>query len=141
MWEDFKKFAFRGNIVDLAVAVIIGGAFGKIVSSLVNDLIMPIIGVFLGGVSFTKLTFTFGKSVIKYGDFIQTIMDFFIIALTLFLFVRLFLKLKKQEDHTPIKPVAPSKEELLLMDIRDLLKNSVEGPTNGPKITFNKQND
>ncbi len=141
MWQEFKKFAFKGNIVDLSVAVIIGGAFGKIVTSLVNDIIMPFIGVLLGGISFTKLSFTFGKSVIKYGTFIQTVVDFFIIALTLFLIIRVFLHLKRKEAAASNKPAAPSKEQLLLTDIRDLLKSSIEGSTNQPKITFNKQDD
>lgn len=138
MWNDFKKFAFRGNIMDLAIAVIIGGAFGKIVTSLVNDLIMPAIGIFLGGVNFTSLSFKFGKSVIKYGSFIQTVVDFFIISLTLFIMVRVFIKLKKNEEKLPVSPPPLTKQEVLLTEIRDLIKgDAVDG--SGPKINIRRQ--
>ena len=121
MWEDFKKFAIQGNILDLAVAVVIGGAFGKIVSSLVENVIMPLVGVLLGGYSFEKLSITIGDSVIKYGIFIQSIVDFFIIAVSIFLFIKLLVKLKIQkEEEEPEPEVEPDIE--LLSEIRDLLK-------------------
>ena len=105
MWNEFKKFAIRGNVIDLAVGVIIGGAFGKIVSSLVNDIIMPLVGLLLGGIDFSNLSWKVGKAVVKYGAFIQTVVDFLIIAFSIFLFVKLINKLyervKKQEEMSP----------------------------------------
>jgi large conductance mechanosensitive channel len=95
MLKEFKDFVMRGNVLDLAVAVIIGGAFGKIVSSLVNDVIMPIIGILMGGVSFTSLEATVGSAVVKYGAFIQTIVDFLIVAFVIFLIVKAANKMKK----------------------------------------------
>ncbi|EMA6342616.1 large conductance mechanosensitive channel protein MscL [Bacillus cytotoxicus] len=123
MWNEFKKFALKGNVMDLAVGVVIGGAFGKIVSSLVSDVIMPLVGLLLGGVNFTGLSFTFGKAVVKYGAFIQTVVDFLIIAFSIFLFIKLFNKLtfKKEEEKKEEVP-EPTKEEVLLGEIRDLLK-------------------
>ena len=122
MFSEFKKFALKGNVVDLAVGVIIGAAFGKIVTSLVNDIIMPLIGLLLGGVSFTKLNFPIGDAVVAYGIFIQTIVDFFIVAFSIFLFVKLFNRLKRKEEEAIPEPPAPTKEEELLAEIRDLLK-------------------
>ncbi|MGG0237067.1 large conductance mechanosensitive channel protein MscL [Bacillus rhizoplanae] len=124
MWNEFKKFALKGNVMDLAVGVVIGGAFGKIVSSLVNDIIMPLIGILLGGVDFTGLSYPVGDATLKYGAFIQTIVDFFIIAFSIFLFIKLFNKLsfKKEEEKKEEVPAALSKEEALLTEIRDLLK-------------------
>ena len=126
MWKEFKAFALKGNVLDLAVGVIIGGAFGKIVSSLVQDLIMPLIGILLGGYDFTKLMVKYGKSEIKYGQFLQNTLDFFIIAFSIFLFVKLLTRLKRkgEEAPKPAEPVVPSREELLLTEIRDLLKES-----------------
>jgi large conductance mechanosensitive channel len=123
MWNEFKKFALKGNVMDLAVGVVIGGAFGKIVSSLVNDIIMPLVGILLGGVDFTGLSYPVGNATLKYGAFIQTIVDFFIIAFSIFLFIKLFNKLafKKEEEKKEEIP-APTKEEVLLTEIRDLLK-------------------
>lgn len=121
MFNEFKKFALKGNVVDLAVGVIIGAAFGKIVTSLVNDIIMPLIGLLLGGISFKNLNFPIGDAVVAYGTFIQTIVDFFIVAFSIFLFVKLFNSLKRKEEATP-EPSAPTKEEELLAEIRDLLK-------------------
>ncbi|PEX91803.1 large conductance mechanosensitive channel protein MscL [Bacillus cereus] len=123
MWNEFKKFALKGNVMDLAVGVVIGGAFGKIVSSLVGDVIMPLIGLLLGGVNFKGLSFTFGGAVVKYGAFIQTVVDFLIIAFSIFLFIKLFnkLTLKKEEEKEEEIP-EPTKEEVLLGEIRDLLK-------------------
>ncbi|USK86856.1 large conductance mechanosensitive channel protein MscL [Peribacillus asahii] len=123
MLNDFKKFALKGNVVDLAVGVIIGAAFGKIVSSLVEDVIMPLIGLLLGGVSFANLQFTLGDAVVKYGSFIQTIVDFFIVAFSIFMFIRVFNRLQRKKDKEEIaEPVKPTREEELLTEIRDLLK-------------------
>jgi large conductance mechanosensitive channel len=122
MWREFKEFAMRGNVVDLAVGVIVGGAFGKIVSSLVNDILMPLIGLLLGGIDFSGLSFKFGDAEIKYGMFIQTVTDFLIIAFSTFLFVKLLNKVYKREKKTEEAPPSLSKEEELLTEIRDLLK-------------------
>jgi len=132
MWNDFKKFISRGNVVDMAVGVIIGGAFGKIVTSLVNDIIMPLVGIIMGGVDFSTLTtkpipaLNGGEPVaIAYGLFIQQIVDFLIIAVSVFLMVKVIEKLKKKKKEEPAPPPAPpepSKEEVLLTEIRDLLK-------------------
>ncbi len=123
MWSEFKKFALKGNVLDLAVGVVIGGAFGKIVASLVADLIMPLVGLLLGGVDFSKLSITYGDAVIKYGAFLQTVVDFFIIAFSIFLFIRLISRFKKKEVVTESAPVIDVKEELLT-EIRDLLKSN-----------------
>ncbi|HDR7704009.1 TPA: large-conductance mechanosensitive channel protein MscL [Bacillus thuringiensis] len=123
MWNEFKKFAFKGNVIDLAVGVVIGAAFGKIVSSLVKDIITPLLGMVLGGVDFTDLKITFGKSSIMYGNFIQTIFDFLIIAASIFMFIKVFNKLtSKKEDEKEEEIPEPTKEEVLLGEIRDLLK-------------------
>ncbi|MEF7556233.1 large-conductance mechanosensitive channel protein MscL [Bacillus thuringiensis] len=124
MWNEFKKFAFKGNVIDLAVGVVIGAAFGKIVSSLVKDIITPLLGMVLGGVDFTDLKITFGKSSIMYGNFIQTIFDFLIIAAAIFMFVKVFNKLtsKREEEEKEEEIPEPTKEEELLGEIRDLLK-------------------
>jgi len=124
MWNEFKKFAFKGNVVDLAVGVVIGAAFGKIVSSLVKDIITPLLGMVLGGVDFTDLKITFGKSSIMYGNFIQTIFDFLIIAAAIFMFIKVFNKLtsKREEEEKEEELPEPTKEEELLGEIRDLLK-------------------
>lgn len=120
MMKEFKEFAMRGNVVDLAVAVIIGGAFGKIVASLVADVVMPIVGLLLGGVNFTSLSITVGDAVIKYGAFIQAIVDFLIIAWVIFLALKALSKVKKAEP--PAAPAPPPPQEVLLTEIRDLLK-------------------
>jgi large conductance mechanosensitive channel len=137
--QDFKAFAVKGNAIDMAVGVIIGGAFGKIVTSIVNDLIMPPIGWIIGGVDFKDLKFELPINplsikegiepvpvTINYGNFIQTTLDFIIIAFCVFLLVRLIMKLSKKKEEakpaTPPVPPAPSKEEVLLTEIRDLLK-------------------
>lgn len=119
--EDFKAFISRGNVVDMAVGVIIGGAFSKIVTSLVNDVLTPIIGVFLGGLNFSELTFGVKDAQISYGLFIQSIVDFLIIAACIFTMVKLFEKFKKKEEPE-VKPVVKSDEVLLLEEIRYLLK-------------------
>ena len=121
--SEFKEFAMKGNVMDMAVGVIIGGAFGKIVSSLVDDVLMPIIGTLTGGVNFTDLAITVGEANIKYGTFIQNVIDFLIIALCIFLMIKGMNKLnrKKEEEPAPEEPKGPTQEELLA-EIRDLLK-------------------
>lgn len=122
--NEFKAFAMRGNVLDLAVGVIIGGAFGKIVSSLVDNILMPIIGTLTGGVDFSGLAITVGSAQIKYGMFIQNIIDFLIITFCIFLFIKGINKVtakKEPEAEAPTAP-EPSAEERLLTEIRDLLK-------------------
>ncbi|MCO6452147.1 MAG: large-conductance mechanosensitive channel protein MscL [Caldilineales bacterium] len=121
MFKEFRDFLQRGNVIDLAVAVIIGAAFGAIVTSLVNDIIMPIIGVILGGVDFASLSITVGQAVILYGNFIQAIVNFIIIAFVIFLIVRSYNKMKEKEEAAP--PPGPSAEEKLLTEIRDILRD------------------
>ncbi|CAG7644714.1 Large-conductance mechanosensitive channel [Paenibacillus solanacearum] len=122
MWKDFRAFALKGNVLDLAIGVIIGAAFGKIVSSLVNDVLMPMLGLLVGGLNLTGLQFTFGGAVLKYGAFLQTVLDFFIVAFSIFLFIKALHKFKRKEEDKPAAPPKPSKEEELLAEIRDLLK-------------------
>ncbi|MDD5928955.1 MAG: large-conductance mechanosensitive channel protein MscL [Spirochaetales bacterium] len=121
----FKKFISRGNVIDMAVGVIIGGAFGKIVTSLVNDIIMPLIGLALGKIDFASLMFKIGDAEIKYGAFIQTIVDFLIVAFCIFVVIQIFEKFKKKEAEKPEEPpaIVKSDEVILLEEIRDLLKN------------------
>ena len=137
--QDFKAFAMKGNVIDMAVGVIIGGAFGKIVSSVVADVIMPPIGLLVGGVNFTDLKWVLKPAVVEegqevaaavtlnYGNFLQVTFDFLVIAFSVFLFVRLLSRLnrKKEKPAAPAAPPAPSKEELLLTEIRDLLEEQV----------------
>ena len=135
--KEFKAFALKGNVMDMAVGVIIGGAFGKIVTSLVNDIIMPPIGLLIGGVDFTNLKLVIKKAVIEggaevapavtwnYGAFIQQVVDFTILAFCVFMMVKIMNRLmskKEEKSATPPAPPAPSKEEVLLTEIRDLLK-------------------
>ncbi|MCL7451438.1 MAG: large conductance mechanosensitive channel protein MscL [Anaerolineae bacterium] len=122
MLKEFKDFVMRGNVIDLAVAVIIGVAFGAIITSLVNDIIMPLVGVLLGGLDFSGLSIEVGEAVIAYGNFIQAIVYFLIIAFAVFLIVRAINKLQRQEEAAPEAPPEPSAEEVLLTEIRDLLK-------------------
>lgn len=122
MWAEFKAFISRGNVLDLAVAVIIGGAFGAIVTSFVNDIIMPLVGVILGGIDFTSLSITLGSSAILYGNFIQAIINFLIIAFSIFLVVKAANSFQRKQEAAPAPPAPPSKEETLLAEIRDLLK-------------------
>lgn len=137
--QDFKAFAMKGNVVDMAVGVIIGGAFGKIVSSVVADVIMPCIGLLVGGVNFTDLKLELKPAelvdgveqaavTLNYGNFLQVTFDFIIIAFSIFMFIRLLSKLnrKKEETPAPAPAPAPSKEEVLLSEIRDLLKQQTE---------------
>lgn len=130
MLKEFREFAVKGNVVDMAVGIIIGAAFGKIVSSFVGDVIMPPIGVLLGGVDFSDLAFTLKEAaggapavVISYGKFLQTVIDFTIIAFAVFMGIKAINSLKKQEEATPSAPAAPSPQEVLLAEIRDLLRN------------------
>ena len=140
MLKEFKSFAMKGNVLDLAVAVIIGGAFGKIITSFVNDVIMPPIGMMLGNTDFSKLrvilkegsaavmdgdqvvTPAVSEVAIKYGAFINTILDFLIVAFAIFMVIKAYNKTKKKEEAKPAAPPAPSKEEVLLTEIRDILK-------------------
>ena len=128
--EEFKKFAMQGNVIDLAVGIVIGGAFGKIVSSLVNDVIMPPIGLILGGVNFTDLKLTWPTAggqnitILNYGSFVQNVVDFLIIAFAIFMLVKGVNFLRKKEKEQPPAPPGPTNEEKLLTEIRDLLKNS-----------------
>ncbi|MBN6888165.1 large conductance mechanosensitive channel [Cytobacillus horneckiae] len=122
MLKEFKEFALRGNVLDLAIGVIIGAAFGSIVTSLVDDIMMPFIGILMGGVDFTSLSFDVGSATIKYGQFIQTVFDFLIVAFSIFLFIRFLNKrLRRKEVEEEKAPEVDAKEELLT-EIRDLLK-------------------
>jgi large conductance mechanosensitive channel len=123
MWKEFKQFAVKGNVVDLAVGVIIGSAFGSIVSSLVDDIVMPFFGLIIGGIDFTNLKIQVGDATIQYGSFLQAIVNFLIIGFTVFLFVKLLNnRRKREEEMKQEEDVAPSKEVELLSEIRDLLK-------------------
>lgn len=126
--NEFKKFISRGNVVDMAVGVIVGGAFGKIVTSLVNDIVMPLIGIIIGGLDFSNLTLEIGSAKIAYGAFIQTVVDFLIIAICIFTAVRLFERFKHEEKKEEVAEEAPKKsdETVLLEEIRDLLKAKEE---------------
>lgn len=134
--QEFKAFAMKGNVVDMAVGVIIGGAFGKIVSSLVADVIMPALGLLIGGVNFTELKWVMksaevvdGKEIaavaLNYGNFLQATFDFLIIAFSIFMFIKLITRLTARKEQAPVAPAmppAPTKEEVLLTEIRDILK-------------------
>ena len=129
MMQEFKDFAVKGNVMDMAVGIIIGGAFGKIVSSFVNDVLMPPLGLILGGVDFSDMAITLQEAVgdqaavlWKYGAFVQSVVDFVIIAFAIFMMVKWMNNLKKKEEAAPAAPPAPSKQETLLTEIRDLLK-------------------
>lgn len=129
MMKEFKEFAMKGNVMDMAIGIIIGGAFGKIVSSFVSDVLMPPIGMLIGGVDFKSLSMTIQEAkegveavTINYGNFIQTVVDFLIIAFAIFMVVKAMNKAKKKEEEAPAEPPKPSNEEVLLSEIRDLLK-------------------
>jgi len=128
--DDFKAFAMKGNLIDMAVGIIIGAAFGKIISSFVGDVIMPPLGLLIGGVNFTDLKIVLKDAVdathpavtLNYGNFLQVTFDFLIVALTIFIVLKAILAAKKKEEIAPAAPPAPTKEETLLTEIRDLLK-------------------
>jgi len=130
MLKEFKDFALRGNVIDLAVGVVIGGAFGKIVASFVNDVLMPLLGLVMGGVNFADLKYVFRAAqgdipelALRYGAFIQSIIDFLIIAFSIFMFIKMLSRMKKKQEEAPAAPPEPSKEEVLLGEIRDILKS------------------
>jgi len=130
MLKEFKEFAVKGNVVDLAVAVIIGGAFGKIVTSLVNDLVMPLLGILLGRINLSELKYVIkpeksAEVVIKYGNFLQSVVDFLIISFTIFLFVKLISNFKKKEEAPTEEEITPDGQQVLLEEIRDLLKEKL----------------
>lgn len=129
MAKEFKDFAMRGNVVDMAVGIIIGAAFGKIISSLVKDIIMPPIGVMMGGVDFSDLRMVIQDATegveavtLNYGAFIQNVLDFLIVAFAIFMMIRVMNNMRKKEEEKPAAPAAPGKEEVLLTEIRDLLR-------------------
>jgi large conductance mechanosensitive channel len=129
MLKEFKNFAIKGNLIDMAIGIIIGAAFGKIVASLVADIIMPPLGLLIGGVNFTELSIVLKEAVgeapavtLNYGNFLQIVFDFLIVAFTIFLVVKGLNKMKKKEEAKPVAPSEPTKEEILLTEIRDLLK-------------------
>ena len=125
--KEFKEFAMKGNVLDMAVGVIIGGAFGKIVSSLVDDVLMPLVGKITGGIDFTKLSLTLGEgdnaATLNYGMFIQNVVDFLIVAFCIFLMLKAINKFNKKKEEEPAAAPEPTNEEHLLTDILDLLKN------------------
>lgn len=131
--QEFKEFAMKGNVLDLAIGVVMGGAFNKIVSSLVENVIMPLVGLLIGGVKFEDLTYVFnigiGEAEIKYGIFIQNVVDFIIIAFSIFVFIKVVAKLNRKKEEEEIEEESPAEAELtaeqvLLTEIRDILKNS-----------------
>jgi large conductance mechanosensitive channel len=129
MMSEFKQFAMRGNVIDMAVGIVIGGAFGKIVSSFVNDVLMPPIGMLMGGVDFSDLAVVLKEAsgdvaavTLNYGSFIQTVVDFLIIAFAIFMVIKAMNNMKKKEEAAPAEPPKPSAEEVLLTEIRDALK-------------------
>lgn len=143
MWQDFKKFAFKGNVIDMAVGVIIGGAFGKIVSSIVNDIMMPLLGMLTGGVDFSTLKYVMSEAVVDasgtvvkeeaailYGAFIQNVIDFLIISISIFFFMRFIVnRMKKKEEVAAAEPPKPTTEELL-GEILTLMKEKKEPEPN-----------
>lgn len=136
--KEFKDFAMRGNVIDMAVGVVIGAAFGKIVSSLVDDLIMPLVGVATGGINFTDYKWVIQKAVtdgteiikpevtLNWGTWVQTVVNFLIIAFCIFIAIKAINRFKKKEEEAPAAPAEPTKEEALLTDIRDLLRQQVD---------------
>ena len=122
MWKEFRDFVQRGNVIDLAVAVIIGTAFSVITTSLVDEIIMPLVGIILGGVDFTTLSITVGEAEVLYGNFIQAVINFLIIAFVMFLIVRYYTRMQAAEQE-PEAPPAPPEDVALLREIRDLLKS------------------
>ncbi|MEQ8364450.1 MAG: large-conductance mechanosensitive channel protein MscL [Cyclobacteriaceae bacterium] len=122
MLKEFKDFAMRGNVIDLAVGVVIGGAFGAIVKSLVGDIIMPVIGMITGGIDFSGLAYTIGEASISYGNFVQAVFIFILTAFALFLIIKGVNSTKKKKVEAPAAPPEPAADVKLLMEIRDLLK-------------------
>jgi large conductance mechanosensitive channel len=141
MLKEFKEFALRGNLVDMAIAFVMGGAFGKVVTSFVEGLVMPLVGLLTSGKDFTKMVWTIKAGaaqviddagnvtteaiepvVVKYGEFLTVILDFVIVAFVMFLVIKLINKMKKKQEEAPAAPAAPSNQEVLLSEIRDLLK-------------------
>ncbi len=122
MWSEFKEFISRGNVLDLAIAVIIGAAFGKIVDSLVEDMIMPIIGILVGGINFESLHITMGSVVVSYGNFIQTTVDFLLISIVIFTIIKVFNKYHRKKSEENLQQKAPPNDVELLTEIRDILK-------------------
>ncbi len=120
--EEFKQFIARGNVMDMAVGVIIGGAFSTITTSLVNDIVMPILGIFTGSISFADLSVEVGSAVISYGNFIQAVLNFLIMAFVVFCLIKTINKFHRKKEEAPPAPPEPSNEEKLLTEIRDLLK-------------------
>lgn len=120
--KEFMAFISKGNVLDLAVGVIIGGAFGKIVSSLVDDIIMPLVGIIIGGIDFSSLTINIGEAKLAYGMFIQNIIDFLIVAACIFLFIKFINKFKRKKEEAPAEPPKKDEQIVLLEEIRDLLK-------------------
>ena len=139
-FKEFKEFAMRGNVIDMAVGVVIGAAFGKIISSLVDDIIMPLVGVATGGMNFTDFKWVIQKEIVdgktqeviqplvtlNWGTWIQTIVDFIIVAFCIFVAVKAINSMRRKSEEAPAAPPAPTKEETLLTDIRDLLKQDVD---------------
>lgn len=128
-FREFREFSIKGNVIDMAIGIVIGGAFGKIVSSFVEDVIMPPIGILLGDVDFKNLAITLKESVgeapavtLNYGKFLQTTIDFVIIALAVFIVIRSINNMRRRKEEAPVPPAEPSNQEVLLMEIRDLLK-------------------
>lgn len=120
--EEFRQFIARGNVMDMAVGVIIGGAFSTITTSLVNDIVMPILGIFTGSISFANLSVEVGSAVITYGNFIQAVLNFLIMAFVVFCLIKTINKFHRKKEEAPPAPPEPSNEEKLLTEIRDLLK-------------------
>ena len=121
--KEFREFAVKGNVMDLAVGVIIGAAFGKIVASLVEDVVMPLVGTIVGGIDFSILAIKVGSATLKYGKFLQSCIDFLIIAWAIFMVVKIINRLKREEKTpAPAAPAPPPRQEVLLEEIRDLLK-------------------
>ena len=121
-WSEFKTFIARGNVMDMAVGVIIGGAFSNITNSLINDIVMPVLGIFTSSVSFAELSVNIGPAVITYGNFIQAVLNFLIMAFVVFCLVKALNRFHKKKEAAPPPPPGPSPEEKLLTEIRDLLK-------------------
>ena len=122
LFKEFTAFISKGNVLDLAVGVVIGGAFGKIVSSLVDDIIMPLVGMIIGGIDFTSLTLTVGDAKLTYGNFVQNVIDFLIVAACIFVFIKLIGKMKHKKEEAPAEPPKKDEQIVLLEEIRDLLK-------------------